>query len=240
VTSQIVGHFALEPARVRELAAVQQLAVQLFFCDALVEDLRRDRAAVLDRHGVSERLSRALPAIDSASFKAESFGRRILIARELNARFKQTFAHLCGAELRPDQLVAAPWFGAFLSSDYFFRPPRASVPHAYGIGPGYDNVNKLWPWLVATHQLRSPGCDPVLRELANTEFGVHLVSLAHHASDDAYAAFSRGVYCTLERKYLVIVPEPLRIGKFEIASCIDPKTSGLCDLDALPITDDFV
>lgn len=239
MTSQIVGHFALEPARLRELAAVQKLAVQLFFCDALVEDLRRDRAAVLDRHGVSERLARALPELDSASFKAESFGRRILIARELNARFKQTFAHLSGAELRPDQIVAAPWFGAFLSSDHFFRPSRASVPHAYGIGPGYDNVHKLWPWLVATYQLRSPERDPVLRELANTEFGIHLVSLVDHASDPAYEAFSRGVYCALESQYLVIVPAPVRVGRFEIASCEDPKTSGLCDLDALPI-DDFV
>lgn len=160
---------------------LQELYVRLIFSEPIREQWKANPEQVMETFGLPHGVCRALPDLGSVSFKAECYGRRMLIAREIKPRFSRTLAQLLGPNANAEALAASSIFAEFLESEYFLTS-RFSLPHRYGIGPGYETVSKFYFWLRETHGLQSAACDDQLRLSTHTDFAMHMLGQAAHTN----------------------------------------------------------
>ncbi len=227
------GQYSFSEKEIFDLCALQELAVRLYFSDSLVEELKNN-----DFDKIGADWKKLLPDLKSEFFAVESFGRRVMIARELVRRFKKTFALLAGAEVRADQIVSADFFKEFISSDYFLTPFK-SLPHPYGLGAGYENVSKFFFWAQDRYDLRSVKMlerSTQIRSVLYLEFSFHLLSQIKHATEPWYKDLGRGIFFSeLPNAKETIVAIDLDFQAKRIASDISKKLleAGFVNLDSI-------
>lgn len=182
----------------RNAAALQKLAIRLFFSECLQRRWRRNPRAVADEFGVPRDWIKYLPSVDTPRFKVEVWGRRLLVAREIHGRFGKALAWMTG-EADAVAFARGDLLTRFLDSETFFSP-RLPVPHPYGMAAGYENVTKFFVWLVEEQSLKGPfEIGTAKRTLAMRRkfyeaYGVHLVSQACHSKSKFYDALRAGAY----------------------------------------------
>lgn len=217
------------------LRRAQALLVRLYFSDALQRRYLADPERVFAQLGLSPRFRACFPDVGSEAFGAECRGRRILVAREIAARYARTFELLLeelpeAGPLRFNHIVASELFCSFIASEHFLGRSR-SLPAAAGIGVGYEGVSKFFFWLDETFGLSLPGAPGELRIRAFAEFGRQLVAVSKFSSDAFYAGLARGAFFRMaveDRCCIVITAELAVESGVQLG-----EREGLVDLDAL-------
>lgn len=209
---------------ITQLQAIQELYVRLFFCDLTLEKYRNNPEATLDERGISLAARQALPNVDSENFRAEIHGRRSLIARELSARYPETFAAYFGSKTKPDVLVNSTLFCEFLSSDSFLLP-YDSFPHPYGIGLGYENISKFFFWARRQNL-------PTLHTPLRTEFSRYLLAQTKHAREVAFQVFKKGIFFEVSSTITLMLADQRT---FQLTGTIPEqlRTAGFIDLNQI-------
>ena len=112
---------------------IQEMYVDILFG----RNLEASKTPALSRPGEDY----ARDALSSIGFSAEIRGRRNLIAKELQKRFKG-FLSLNGfANLQ--EICDSTWLGTFLRSDYFLTNKYSCLSYL-GLGPGYESISKFF------------------------------------------------------------------------------------------------
>lgn len=172
---------------------LQALHIRLLFCRRTQSAWRESPETVLEEQGLPPDLKSQFADINSAQFKAESHGRRIVVERSVTNTFQKTQNHLAKRLAASGFAPGVPTFDDFLCSD-FFLDPRNGLPHASGVGPGYENISKYFFWLRDVFALGSAGTDITLRTHAYSEFAVYLVNQTARPHDPYFDRFKGGLY----------------------------------------------
>jgi hypothetical protein len=220
--------------------ALQKLAIRLFFSESLQRRWRADPESVVDDFGVPRDWIRYLPTVETPQFKAEVWGRRLLVGSEIHGRFGKALRWMTG-EADAIAFARGELLARFLDSEEFFSP-RSAIPHPYGMGPGYENVTKFFVWLVADQALARPfeigkrRRSLAMRRRFYAAYGVHLVTQARHSTTAFYVALRAGVYFSSspagKLAWEMIDSE---LGVTRLNGLAEPilKESGLVDIDFL-------
>ncbi|NOU30706.1 MAG: hypothetical protein HOO96_22630 [Polyangiaceae bacterium] len=171
-----------------ELIAVQTLYIKLLYCEATNAAYRASPTAVLDDCGLPASTATMLPRVESENHRAEMHGRRLLAARELLLEYPTLFATVVGADCDAAMVARQPFFSRFLSSADFFDPKRR-LPHAFGIGEGYENVSAFFFWARANLEM-----DPQAKQALFEDFGRWLVKTAKCSAVPELQRHRRGAF----------------------------------------------
>jgi hypothetical protein len=179
-------------------------------------------------------LPKNFPDPQSPGHKAEIYGRRVLICRELIQRFPKSWEKL---QIDSSDSRVPKAITPFFSSEYFFDP-EFSLPSPEGLGPGYENVSKFFFWAKAT-LFQAQYAE--FNDLLNLEFALHLMAQREEAVDLFYCQFENGIFwrSLLPGRLSILTPN-LSLYQFEAKeSGLEEKFSrefkshGLYDLDRL-------
>jgi len=174
-----------------DLVRLQRCYMKLLYCTETARAYERDPAGVLDAYGLATSARAYLPDVASENHRVEMHGRRVLAAQELLADYARTFACLLGAEATVPAVTGAPWFLAWLSSEEFFGT-KDRLPHAFGIGPGYENASPFF--FHARRRFVREATRPAARAPLYTDFGRWLVGQARESRAGGLARFRRGAF----------------------------------------------
>jgi len=163
------------------LPHVQELYVRLLFSDSCREAWIENPVTVLLKYGIPQRIFQFFPDVNSVSFLVERHGRRVLIAREIMARFPRTLNLLFGRQVTADHFALSDVFKKFIESENFLTPVH-SLPHAYGIGRGYESVSKFFLWMRRLDSLDFECPRLEMRKSLYIDFAVHLVTQTAHTT----------------------------------------------------------
>lgn len=166
---------------------LQALHVRLLFCCQTRTAWRADPNAVLKSFDLPEDAAPLFVDLDSDNFQTEAHGRRVGVEKNIERYLPRTQEIV---KALPD---GGPGFDDFLCSDNFFDPTH-SLPHASGVGPGYENISKYFFWLRDAYGLGQPGTGIELRNAAYSEFSAWLINEFKRPHEPYYDRFKGGLY----------------------------------------------
>lgn len=173
--------------------SLQSLHIRLLFCRHTRAAWRDSPERVLKDMGLPAETKTQFADIASDQFKAESHGRRVVVERSVAQFFKETQNCLAQRTASTGFTASIPTFDDFLCSDYFLDP-RNGLPHASGVGSGYENISKYFFWLRHAFALARAGADIDLRTHAYSEFAIYLVNQVNRPHEPYYDQFKGGLY----------------------------------------------
>ena len=225
---------AAETALRNRAGRLQALHIKLLFCRHTREAWSKSPETVLDELGLPLDTKNLLVDIGSDQFKAESYGRRIMVERSVSNSFGGTRKYMAQNAAASGDRGADPTFDDFLCSEYFLDP-RHGLPHSSGIGPGYENISKYFFWLRTAVGLDRESVDVTLRTHAYSEFAFYLINQFKRPHEPFYDQFQGGLYWV--KAPGTPMPVMLLSDKFVLYTLNSSETvaqlpdSGLVDLD---------
>lgn len=127
--------------QLKKLQALQKITIQGFF-DEQALDLSR-----IEKEFGKEFINlygKFFHDSNSTNFKAESFGRQILITREIYRHFENFFkVHLNKAIVSVNDAMNSHIMKSFFKSEQFLFCKK-SFPHYTGIGTGFENTSSFY------------------------------------------------------------------------------------------------
>lgn len=174
-----------------QLEALQTLLIELMFSAPTLRAFQDDPARTLDQYGLPAEAERLLPDPHSKNFLAEARGRRVVVEREISARFERTVAFFEDRSRQPGPDTGPLAFDEFLATDYFLGT-RHALPHPAGVGPGYENVSKFYFWIRDRYGLDRPGANIALRQSVYADFALYLLYLRKRPCHPYYDRFKGG------------------------------------------------
>ena len=181
----------MDGAATDRLERIQALFIRLLFCQRTLESFERDPDGVLIESGLAPADRALLPDPGGENFRAEARGRKEGVRREIARRFTRTEDVLTSRASDPS--LPRLDFNDFLCSDHFHDPAK-SLPHPYGVGPGYESISKHFFWLREAAGLARPGADIELRTAVNSDFALYLMDQISRPCHEFYKRFTGGVY----------------------------------------------
>ena len=127
-----------------KLKLIQEFYIRLYLDQDFCILYEKQKEVHLNNYGFSLVEEKYFPNTNDKSFKAEGFGRRFLIAKEISSRFNNFFCtYLKKDSFSIIDIMESPIYKLFLQSIEFYT--RAfCFPHYAGIGPGHENVSKFY------------------------------------------------------------------------------------------------
>ncbi len=212
-----------------ELVAVQTIYMKLLYCEATNAAYRASPTAVLDECGLPASTRTMLPRVESDDHRAEMHGRRLLAARELLLEYPALFAAVVGPDCDAPSVARQPFFSRFLSSRDFFDPKRR-LPHAFGIGQGYENASAFFFWARAHLEM-----GPEARQALYENFGLWLVKTARCSAVPELQRHRRGAFFFRNDGVAIVITGAGRaieyLGVGEVGSVL--RAAGLTGLEDL-------
>lgn len=212
-----------------DLIAVQTLYIKLLYCEATNAAYRASPAAVLEECGLPPSTATMLPRVESDAHRAEMHGRKLLAARELLLEYPSLFTALVAPPGDAAAVARQPFFSRFLSSADFFDPKRR-LPHAFGIGEGYENVSAFFFWARTNLELGPEG-----RQALFEDFGRWLVKTAKSSAVPELQRHRRGAFFFRHDGRAMVVTGAGRVieyaGVGDVGSVL--RTAGLTGLEDL-------
>jgi hypothetical protein len=126
------------------LRLIQEFSIRLYLDQDFCNLYEKDKLQHLGQFGLSSNEENLFPNVHALSFKAESHGRKFLIAKEIAPRFNNFFrAYFKNETVSINTILNSSLFRNFLQSDEFYTK-HFCFPHYAGIGQGHENVSKFY------------------------------------------------------------------------------------------------
>lgn len=178
---------------------IQKLNIVMFFDIELLKKYKKNRELVLSEWKIPLTYKKYILDPDEPAFEVESRGRRLMIVKEIAARFKPFLIQYTNRnDIDPTWLINQSIFVDFFRSDFFIENKK-SFPHYTGAGHGFENSSKFFLFCLDNLSL----CPSSKLELF-TCMAIHLNFQAHYSSLGFFQPFKACVYFEIENSYYLV------------------------------------